>query len=213
MSNLEVLIVGGICGFLGCLITAVMNYRNLNRLYTSLGVEIEKAENDLADDIRRVGTSTLEQTSSGIELLKLMPPNFRSKLETEVSVIDRSAELETKLAIRQAELEAIKAGSETEREEILNHIYLQKIELERQRKYLGLRVQEFAQIMEVVSHQLASGYPLNPAVMKTMTELLDAYKEEPIDESQSPLPNHGTSTRDKVETLKNTLLSLLNTKK
>ena len=94
----------------------------------------------------------------------------------------------------------------------------------------GSTATKFAKALEAVSQTFSSGHPMNPSVMKTITDLVMALKEEVDNEPNStseyrPTENKSAESErraaspttptgtDKVENLTNTLLNLLNPKK
>ena len=151
------------------------------------------------------------------------------KAENEKSMAEHTAELRKNAAEHKAEIEKKEARHEKEKLEILDQVRLREIELDNKRKYLKMRGDEFSQVIEAISRTFSSGIPINPNVMKYITDLFDAYKEEIDSESQSTSSagqkssasnNHNAppspaspSSSDRVEKLKNILLNLLNPKK
>lgn len=149
--------------------------------------------------------------------------------ENEKSMAEHTAELRKKATEHRTEIEKMEARHEKEKQEILDLVHLREIELENKRKHLQMRGDEFSQVIEAISGSFSSGIPMNPNVMKYITDLFDAYKEEIDSESQStsaagqkssvndnyntPRPLTSPAGSDKVEKLKNILLNLLNPKK
>jgi regulator of protease activity HflC (stomatin/prohibitin superfamily) len=146
--------------------------------------------------------------------------------ENEKNMAEHKAELEKKATEHKAEIEKMEARHKKEKQGILDQVHLREIELDDKRKHLQMRGEEFSQVIDAISRSFSSGIPMNPSVMKYITDLFDAYKEEIDGESQpastagqksSASANHtppfaSPTASDKVEKLKNTLLSLLNPK-
>jgi hypothetical protein len=140
------------------------------------------------------------------------------------------ADNEKNAAEHKAEIEKIEAGHEKEKQKILYQIHLQEIDLDDKRKHWQRQYHKFAKALEAVSMTVSSGLSMNPSVMKTITDLVLALKEEvdkepnlvpepepaenkPQENENNVAPPASPSGVDKVERLTNTLLSLLNPKK
>ncbi len=151
------------------------------------------------------------------------------KADNEKSIAEHTADLERKSTEHKAEIEKREAEHKKEKDEILHQVHLREIQLDDKRKHLQMRGNEFSQVIEAISRAFSSGIPMNPNVMKYITDLFAAYKEEIDSEPQSApsaeqkpsaSENHAVpsspaspTSSDKVEKLKNTLLNLLNPKK
>jgi hypothetical protein len=143
------------------------------------------------------------------------------KAENEKNMAEHTAELKRKAAEHKAEIEKIEARHEKETKEILYQVRLREIELDDKRKHLQRRENEFFKAIDAISATFSSGHPMNPSIIKTMTDLVAALREE-VDNGSSPTPESKPSETeppassvgsDKVEKLTNTLLNLLNPKK
>jgi len=82
MSDLVVLVVGGVIGFTSFLIGAMFTYRKHRQSRIPILAKIEIAEINLLDDISQIGIAELEQTSAGRELLATVvdPSTYASLL-------------------------------------------------------------------------------------------------------------------------------------
>ena len=143
------------------------------------------------------------------------------KAENEKSMAAHTAELQKKATEHRTEIEKMEARHEKEKQEILRQVRMQEIELEDRSKHLQRRENEFIKAIDAISATFSSGHPMNAAIMKTMTDLVDALREE-IDNGSNPPPGSkpsktepstSSASDDKVEKLTNTLLNLLNPKK
>jgi hypothetical protein len=143
------------------------------------------------------------------------------KAENERNMAEHTAELKKKAAEHKAEIEKMEARHEKETKEILHQVRLREIELDDKRKHLQRRENEFFKAIDAISATFSSGHPMNPSIIKTMTDLVAALREE-IDNGSNPTPEPKPSENepsapsvgsDKVEKLTNTLLNLLNPKK
>jgi len=143
------------------------------------------------------------------------------KAENEKNMAEHTAELKRKAAEHKAEIEKIEARHEKETKEILYQVRLREIELDDKRKHLQRRENEFFKAIDAISATFSSGHPMNPSIIKTMTDLVAALREE-VDNGSNPTPESkpleteppaSSVGSDKVEKLTNTLLNLLNPKK
>lgn len=126
-----------------------------------------------------------------------------------------------------AELETMSAHHQKEMQDIMHQVKLREIELDDKSKHLQRREDEFIKAIDAISNSFSSGYPLNATVIKTMTDLVAALKEEVGSEAKSMAertagenkPANGesrtspTTPTDKVDQLTNTLLNLLKPKR
>lgn len=205
----------------------------LSKAFIITGIEIKDfTGDDEYVEMRRKASMELrknkiekEQTVYQQELIQL---KAQYKAEAEKRIAEHTAELVKKAAEHKAEIENIEAMHEKEKQEILHQVRLLEIELDNRSKQSQRRESEFAQIIDALSRQISSGAPINSAVAKTLTDFLAAYREEmnsqlplssskqnsPVGENRTTQPPPGsTSSSDRVEKLKNTLLNLLNPKK
>jgi hypothetical protein len=143
------------------------------------------------------------------------------KAENERNMAEHTAELTRKAAEHKAEKENMEARHEKETQSILHQVRLQEIELDNKRKHLQRRENEFVKAIDAISATFSSGHPMNANIIKTMTDLVAALREE-IDNGSNPTPESKPSETgstppsaggDEVEKLTNTLLNLLNPKK
>jgi hypothetical protein len=152
------------------------------------------------------------------------------KADNERLAAEHSASLARYDAEHKAEKEKIEAHHEKEMQDILHEVNLRKIKLDDKSKHLQRREEEFLKAIDAISSSFSSGYPTNPNVIATMTELVAALKEgvdddeksgsEPTVEENTSSAGNNRSTKpravpevtDKVEKLTNTLLNLLNPK-
>jgi regulator of protease activity HflC (stomatin/prohibitin superfamily) len=152
------------------------------------------------------------------------------KADNEKSVAIHTADLEKKATEHRAEVEKMQARHESEKHEILHDVRLREIELDDRSKHLQRRENEFAKAIDAISTTFASGYPMNPNIIKTMTDLVAALKEDvesgakptaeskpaeakPTEGEARAAPPASPTPTDKVEKLTNTLLDLLNPKR
>ncbi len=207
----------------------------LSRAFLITGIELKDFTGD-NEYLQMRRKASMDERKNKIELVQatyqqelgLLKAQY--KAENEKSMAEHTAELAKKATEHRAETEKMEARHEKEKQEILRQVHLYEIELDNKRKHLQMRGNEFSQIIEAISRSFSSGIPMNPNVMKNITDLLAAYKEEIDREAQSvlsveqkPPANEGPITppppasppdgSDKVEKLKNTLLNLLNPKK
>jgi formylglycine-generating enzyme required for sulfatase activity len=68
-----------------------------------------------------------------------------------------------------------------------NQAHLLESELDVKGKHLQRREDEFAKAMDAISQSLSNGYPMNLTVVKTMTDLVNALREE-INDKQNLAP-------------------------
>ena len=143
------------------------------------------------------------------------------KAENEKNMAEHTAELKKKAAEHQAQIEKEEARHEKEKQDILYQVRLHEIELDDKRKRLQRRENEFFKAIDAISATFSSGHPMSPSIIKTMTDLVAALKEE-ADTGSNPTPGSkapetespaSSAGSDKVEKLTNTLLNLLNPKK
>lgn len=209
----------------------------LSRAFGITGVEIKDfAGDEEILDIRRsesIGAMKNQLERQQVQFQQqLTSLRAQFKEETEKSTAVHLAALAKNAAEHKAEIAKIEAMHVKEKQEILDKVQVREMELEEKRRQLQARRDEFSQIVEAISRYFSGGNPANPALMKTITDYLYASREEmdgdmpastpskeepPADNGQkSPPPSTPTSpsrSSDKVENLKNTLLSLLNPKK
>jgi hypothetical protein len=126
-----------------------------------------------------------------------------------------------------AEVEKMNTVHQKEMQDILHDVKLRQIELDDKSKHLQRREDEFIRAIDAISNSFSSGYPLNATVIKTMTDLVAALKEEVGSEAKSMAertagenkPANGgnrtspTTPADKVDQLTDTLLKLLKPKR
>jgi hypothetical protein len=150
--------------------------------------------------------------------------------ELEKKEAEHRAEMEKKAVTHRSEIEKREAEHRKEKEEILHQVHIREIELDDRRKHLQRRENEFAKAIDAISATISSGYPMNANIIKTMTDLVAALKEEvnsgpnpapepeaaenkPPKSERQPASAASPAGSDKVEKLTNTLLNLLNPKK
>lgn len=191
--------------------------RPLSQAFSIIGVELKDFSGDKEFvDMRRKARMDERKTKIEIELAN-------SQQELGLLKAQHKADNEKNAADHKAEMGKKDAVHEKEKQEILRQVHLYEIELDNKRKHLQMRGDEFSQVIEAISRTFSSGVPLNPNVMKYITDLFAAYKEELDSESQPtssaepkqsmPPPSVPPVDGNKVEKLKNTLLDLLNPKK
>jgi hypothetical protein len=207
----------------------------LSQAISIIGIELKEFAGD-KDYVEMRRKARMEERKNEIEkeqvgyLQDLGILKGKFKAENEKAIAEHTAEMERKATEQRSEIEKIEARHEKEKQEILHQVRLQNIELEDKRRHWQRQYHKFAKALEAVSLTFSSGHPINPNVMKTITDLVMALKEEvdkepipisdskPTDnkssgsESRSSPPTTPNST-DKVENLTNTLLNLLNPKK
>jgi len=145
------------------------------------------------------------------------------KADNEKVAAEHTASLEKKATEHKVEIEKMEARHQKEKQDILIQVQLQEIDLDNKRKHLQRRENEFFKAIDAISAATnTSGYPMNSNVIKVMTDLVAALKEEVENEPNSAEKKSTTeksrtaplaSPTDKVEKLTNTLLNLLNPKK
>lgn len=187
-----------------------------------LGVELKEfmGDKEFVDMRRRVGMDErliengkkLEELQQELAKLKARHKADNEKLEAE----------------HKAEKEKIEAHHEKEMQDILHDVNLRKIELDDKAKRMQRREEEFLRAIDAISSSFSSGYPTNPTVISTMTDLVAALKEEIVVGTKSgsaagkenaasnnrpTKPQAASESADKVEKLTQTLLDLLKSKK
>jgi hypothetical protein len=165
-----------------------------------------------------------EQTVSQQELIQL---KAQYQAEAEKSMAEHNAELKKKAAEHKLVIEQMEATHKREIDQILEQVRLREIDLGNKRMQLQRLENIFSQITEPLARLSASGMQVSPAAIETMINLMKVFIKEMDTEASMPLmprrdvQDHehysahpaSTSSSEKVETLKNTLLSLLNPKK
>lgn len=206
----------------------------LSRAFMITGIEIKEFSGDeeLLDIRRRADIesrkSQIEKEQARLQQELIVLRN-QYKAETEKMISVHTAELAKKGAEYRAEIENIEARHVKEKQEILHKTELMKIDLENKRTQLQRDEEEVTKLIEMFARQFSSGVPVNPAAMKTMADLLTAYKEKMDNELfSSPSKSDSSTSEDlaarssatsttssdiKVKNLTNTLLNLLNPKK
>jgi len=81
MSNQLPLVIGGLIGLLGLAIGATISYRNLRQLRNLMSAQIQKAEQELNEEISKTSLEEFYLTPSGNELLQLRKMNFEDQNE------------------------------------------------------------------------------------------------------------------------------------
>ena len=210
-------------------ILAFFNQRHTNRDPLSKAIEITSVElkdfNGDKDYVEMRRNARMSERQNKIEKEQAEYQQELNRLKAQHKADnDRSA------AEHKAEIENIEAGHEKEKQKILHQVRMQEIELDDKRKHWQRQYHKFAKALEAVSQTFSSGHPMNPGVMKTITDLVMALKEEVDNEPNStseykPTENKSSESErratspttptgtDKVENLTNTLLNLLNPKK
>ncbi|MBI5955168.1 MAG: hypothetical protein HY865_26220 [Chloroflexi bacterium] len=200
----------------------------LSKAISILGVELKEFAGDkeyvemrrqVRKDERQIQAGKrLEELQQEFDQLKAM-----NKAENERLAAEHVAKLAKAEAEHKAEKEKIEANHEKAMQDILHDVNLRKIKLDNKGKHLQRREEEFLKAIDAISKSFSSGYPTNPNVIKTMTDLVAALKEgvdsDDAEENMSETSNRPTKPRvspeptDKVEKLTNTLLNLLDPKK
>jgi len=155
-----------------------------------------------------------------LNLLKAQHKADNEKVEAE-----HLASQEKKATEHKVEIEKMEARHEKEKQEILLQVQLQEIDLDNKRKHLERREKEFFKAIDAISAATSSNtYPMNANLIKIMSELVAALKEEVGNDANAaenkPSAGENRITRpvtptsgSKVEKLTHTLLNLLNPKK
>jgi hypothetical protein len=207
----------------------------LSRAFIITGIELKDFTGD--DEYMQMRRkASMDERKNRIELVQATYQQelglliAQYKAENEKSMAEHTAELAKKATEHRAETEKMEARHEKEKQEILHQVRLREIDLDNKRKHLQRRENEFVKAIDAISTTFSSGYPMNPNIIKTMTDLVAALREEvntepnPIPESDPAENNPSKSERrtapptstagsDKVEKLTNTLLNLLNPKR
>ena len=206
----------------------------LSRAFVITGIELKDFTGD-NEYLQMRRKASMDERKNRIELVQatyqqeLGQLKAQYKAENEKSMAEHNAELAKKATEHRAETEKMEARHEKEKQEILHQVHLREIELDDKRKHLQRRENEFAKAMDAISTTFSSGYPTNPNIIKTMTDLVAALKEEvnfepnpapetaegksATSENRSTRPPVSSAGSDKVEKLTNTLLNLLNPKR
>jgi hypothetical protein len=175
---------------------------------------------------------------TGIELKEFAGDKEYVEMRRKVRIDETQSELNKQLEKHQQEISRLKsefkaeigkmeAMHENEKKEIMHQAELREIELEDRRNHLQRRENEFFKAIDAISLAISSSaYPTNSNVIKIMTDLVSALKEDvgtetyagaeavPTENKSATGESRTTPTgSDRVEKLTNTLLNLLNPKR
>jgi hypothetical protein len=181
-----------------------------------------KIEREQAEDQQALGILKAQYKADNEKSMAL------HTAELEKKEAEHKAEMEKKAVTHRSEIEKREAEHKKEKDEILYQVHLSEIDLDDRRTHLQRRENEFAKAIDAISATISSGYPMNANIIKTMTDLVAALKEdantntapepEAVENKTStsehqPAPTAFPAGSDKVEKLTNTLLNLLNPRK
>ena len=133
----------------------------------------------------------------------------------------QNQELERKVTSQDADIKRIKAQAELSQQEILQKLRLQEIDIEGARNDLQWRQDKWSRAMDAITQTLSTPNPRNQREIDIIQELLNELKaltfqatEVDVDKqkyvSDEPIVK---KSNDKIDTLTNTLLTLLNRKR
>lgn len=205
----------------------------LSKAFIITGIELKEffGDDEYVEMRRKASTekrkNRIEKEQAALQQeLNLIKAQYQ--VANEKSIADHNAELARKAAEHMVEMGKLEARYEKEKQEIMEQVHLNEIELDDRRKHLQRRENEFAKAVDAISTAISSGYT-NPVVVKTIADLAAALKEDvnseyrPTSElSESKLstnqkriatPPISPAEGDRVEKLTNTLLGLLNSKR
>lgn len=128
-----------------------------------------------------------------------------------------------------AEIENIKVAYEKDKQRVLQEIKSREIDLDNKRKYWGRRDNQFVKVFEAISNTISSGNQLSPQAIKYVAELVAELKKGTYNETDTvseqknaksdSLSNNQKSVSnttpktEKIDSLTNTILDLLNPEK
>jgi len=191
----------------------------LSEAISIMGIELKEFKGD-REYVEMRRKARMDERQNQIE-------KQQAEYQQELSRLKAQHKLENEKHL--AELDTMNAHHQKEIQDIEYQVKVREIELDDKSKHLQRRENEFIKAIDAISNSFSSGYPLNATVIKTMTDLVAALKEEVGSEAKSmaertagenKLANgDGRSTTsptapiDKVDQLTNTLLNLLKPKR
>ncbi|CAG0953255.1 hypothetical protein ANAEL_00186 [Anaerolineales bacterium] len=179
--------------------------RQVSRVFTITNVAVEEREGDSKlTEIRKDFQVQHKQNIAATELTK------------------QNQELERKVTSQDAEIKRMKAQADVTQQEILQKMQLQKIELENARNELTWRQDKWARAMDAIAQTLSiPNYQRDQGEIDVIHEILDELKAQagrgsgsaPGDSQPASGNTKNKKEGEKLDTLTDTLLSLLDRKR